>query len=134
MVTLTNASGSRYRGKQLIIASVERAMKKEKLIGQIDVILVSDPAIRKLHKDWFNTPSTTDVITFAIEPQPPILGEVYISVDTARKQSVEYGVSLTNELCRLAVHGALHLAGYSDETDELRLRMHLLENRYIGSR
>ncbi len=134
MVTLTNASGSSYRGKATIIAAVERAMKAEKLIGQIDVILVNDREIRRLHRKWFKKDTTTDVITFPIEPEPPILGEVYISVDTARKQAIEYGVTLTNELCRLAVHGTLHLAGYSDATDAQRERMHVLENQYIVSR
>lgn len=134
MITVTNASGSSYRGKNEIIACAQRAMKKERLIGQVDVILVDDASIRKLHKKWFGTGSATDVITFPIEPEPPILGEVYISLDTARKQAKEYGVTVTNELCRLAVHGVLHLAGYDDETEIQRNAMHVLENRYIGRR
>jgi probable rRNA maturation factor len=109
-------------------------MKAEKLIGQVDVILVDDKEIRRLHRKWFKKDSTTDVITFPIEPEPPILGEVYISVDTARRQAVEYGATLTNELCRLAVHGTLHLAGHTDHTPEQRERMHNLENQYIVSR
>lgn len=134
MVTITNASGSTYRGKAAIEACVRKAMKAQRLIGQIDIVLVNDTHIRKLHKKWFGTGTATDVITFPIEPEPPILGEVYISVDTARKQANDYGVSLTNELCRLAVHGTLHLAGYDDATETDRHSMHVLENRYIGVR
>lgn len=134
MITVTNASGSTYRGKSEIIACAQRAMKKENLIGQVDVILVDDAGIRKLHKKWFGTGTATDVITFPIEPEPPILGEVYISLDTARKNAKEYGVTVTNELCRLAVHGVLHLAGYDDQTGIQRNAMHVLENRYIGRR
>ena len=75
--------------------------------------------------------SATDVITFPIDEEPPIYGEIYISIDTARRQAEEYGVSLRNELCRLAVHGALHLAGYDDATPKQREKMHNLENQYI---
>lgn len=134
MVTITNASGGIYRGKAQILDCVTKAMKAERLIGQVDVVLVADSQMRKLHKKWFGTGTSTDVITFPIEPEPPILGEVYICLDVARRQAQEYGVSLTNELCRLAVHGTLHLAGYDDETEISRNAMHVLENRYIGSR
>ncbi len=134
MVTITNASNGTYRGKDAIIRSVELAMKKEKLIGQVNIILINDKAMRKLHKTWFGTSSATDVITFAIEPERPILGEIYISLDTAKQQAKDYGVSVTNELCRLAVHGTLHLAGYTDSTEIERQRMHVRENLYIVDR
>ena len=131
-VSLTNASGSRYTGKDLICRSAQKALRGEGIKqGAVDVILVSDKHIKKLHKDWMGKSSATDVITFPIDEEPPIYGEIYISIDTARRQAKEYGVSLRNELCRLAVHGALHLAGYDDATPKQREKMHNLENQYI---
>jgi len=132
-VTLTNASGSRYRGKDLILKGARNALQKEGVKhGVVDFILVDDKRIKRLHKEWFDDGTATDVITFPITDEPPIEAEVYISVDTARKNAERFGVTLTNELCRLAVHGALHIAGYDDATDEQRQRMHELENRYLA--
>lgn len=131
-VNLTNTSGSRYTGRNLICKSIKKALRGEGFgQGAVEVILVSDADIRKLHKTWMGKSSATDVITFPIDTEPPIYAEIYISVETARRQAKDYGVSLRNELCRLAVHGALHLAGYDDGTPEEREAMHKLENRYI---
>lgn len=132
-ITITNASGQRYRGKDAIVKGASKALKKEGIKhGRVDIILVDDAYLKKLHKQWMGDGSATDVMTFPIEEEPPILGEIYISVDMARRNAGEYGVTLTNELCRLAVHGALHLCGYDDATDEQRAIMHKLENRYIS--
>ena len=51
------------------------------------------------------------------EAQSP-WGEIYICVDRAREQAVDYQVTLQNEIARLMIHGLLHLIGYTDETAE----------------
>ena len=133
LVTLTNASGSRYRGKEAILRSVEKALKREGVKhGRVDIIFLDDKELRRLHKQWFHRDTVTDVITFPLIEEPPIHAEIYISVPRARSQALEFGVSLANELCRLAVHGALHVAGYDDATDQQRHVMHQLENKYIS--
>lgn len=73
----------------------------------MDIILVTDREIKKLNKRWFGKRSSTDVIAFDY-------GEVYISVDTAKRQAHERNVSLQEELLRLAVHGTAHIEGYDD--------------------
>ena len=133
LVTLTNASSSRYTGRTQIIAGAVKALRGEGVkIGEVDIILVDDDFLRDLHKKWLGKNTSTDVITFPLSDEPPMQGEIYISIDTARKQAIEYDVSLRNELCRLSVHGALHLAGYNDATASERNRMHELENKYIS--
>ncbi len=94
-----------------------------------NVIIVNNDYIHKLNKEYRNIDRETDVITFALEddktfnPEIRILGDVYISIDKAKSQSVEYGHSLLRELCFLAVHGMLHLLGYDhmkkDEEEEM---------------
>jgi rRNA maturation RNase YbeY len=56
---------------------------------------------------------------------------MYISAETAQKNAVEYNVTLDNELLRLAAHGALHIAGFDDKTDELRNIMKSKEDCYL---
>ncbi len=83
-----------------------------------NVIIVNNEYIHKLNKEYRNIDRETDVITFALEddktfnPEIRVLGDVYISIEKAKSQSVEYGHSLLRELCFLAVHGMLHLLGY----------------------
>jgi len=83
-----------------------------------NVIIVDNDYIHKLNKEYRGIDRETDVITFALEddktfnPDVRILGDVYISIDKAKSQSIEYGHSLLRELSFLAVHGMLHLLGY----------------------
>ena len=132
-VTVTNASGARYRGQQAMISSVERAVKAHKVKhARIDIILLTDRRIRTLNKQYLQHDYATDVLTFPLDEQP-LYGEIYVSLETARRQANEYGVTVVNELARLAVHGALHLLGYDDADPADRQVMQELENTYIES-
>ena len=83
-----------------------------------NVIIVDNEYIHKLNKEYRNIDRETDVISFALEDDKTfnldirILGDIYISIDKAKSQSMEYHHSLLRELCFLAVHGMLHLLGY----------------------
>ena len=97
-------------------------------------IFINNDYIHKLNKDYRNIDRETDVITFALEddktfnPEERILGDIYISIDKAKSQSIEYGHSLERELCFLSVHGMLHLLGYDHmEKEEERVMFNLQE-------
>lgn len=107
-----------------------------------NIIIVNNDYIHRLNKEYRNIDRETDVITFALEddktfnPDIRILGDVYISVDKAKSQSVEYGHSFLRELCFLAVHGMLHLLGYDhmkkeDEKIMFSLQDEILEEMNI---
>lgn len=130
-VTVTNASGARYRGQAEMIASVTKAFKAHKVShAKVDIVLLSDRRIRTLNKQYLQHDYATDVITFPLDDQP-LYGEIYVSLETARRQAKDYRVTVVNELCRLAVHGALHLLGYDDAEAADRAAMHELETKYI---
>lgn len=97
------------------------------------IILTDNAKVRQLGKDFLGHDYDTDVITFDLseEDGKAIEGEIYIAVEYAEAQAKEYGVTLTTELKRLAVHGALHLCGYNDATDEKRAAMGQKENMFI---
>lgn len=98
--------------------------------ASLNIIVVDDQAIHELNKRFLRHDYPTDVLTFCLE-EDTIEGEVYICAETARRQANEYGVSLTNEMMRLAAHGTLHLVGYNDATEQQRETMTRLENKYI---
>lgn len=90
-----------------------------------NVIIVSNEEIRRLNREYRNKDSITDVISFALEDDETsksevirVLGDIYISIDKARSQSIEYGHSLKRELFFLATHGFLHLLGYDHMIEE----------------
>lgn len=108
---------------------VKFIVNKEKLDNCcFNIILVDDDYIHKLNKEYRNIDRVTDVISFALEDSDNsyesnyrVLGDIYISVDTAYRQALEYNHSNLREICFLATHGILHLLGYDhmEEDDEI---------------
>ena len=103
------------------------AMEKEKLVDtSFNLIIVDNDYIHELNKNYRGIDRETDVITFALEDEDTIiigdneriLGDIYISIDRARSQAVDYGHSFLRELSFLAVHGFYHLLGYDHQTKE----------------
>jgi len=106
---------------------LEKALKIEKIKNAtFNIILVDNDYIHKINKEYRNIDRETDVITFALEDEDTVqlpnsdrvLGDIYISLDKAKSQSIEYGHSFERELCFLAVHGFYHLLGYDHQTKE----------------
>ena len=100
-------------------------IKKEELANPVySIILVDNERIREINKEYRNIDEDTDVISFALEDNSNIkldirvLGDIYISIDKAKKQALEYNHSFLRELSFLVVHGFLHLLGYNHEEKE----------------
>ena len=113
-------------------------LKKLKIEEAIfNVIIVDNEYIHKLNKEYRNIDRETDVITFALQddktfnPNINILGDVYISIEKAKSQSIEYDHSLLRELCFLAVHGMLHLLGYDHMKKEDEIVMFKLQEEIL---
>lgn len=98
-----------------------QAQAAVRLRGHVSVLLTTDPAIRKLNRQFRGIDKATDVLSFPatdfVQNQEKIAGDLAISLPTARRQSIRCGHSLAIELKVLILHGLLHLAGYDHETD-----------------
>ena len=105
---------------------VQYVLEYQKLENvMFNIIIVDNEEIHKLNKSYRGIDRPTDVISFALEDDDTfikmdirILGDIYISIDKARSQALEYGHSLLRELCFLTVHGILHLLGYDHMKEE----------------
>jgi len=92
---------------------------------EISILFIGDQGIRDLNHQFRNIDRSTDVLSFpqilAGELEIPgalILGDVAISLETARCQSEEHGLSFEEELTLLLIHGILHLLGYDHEVSD----------------
>ena len=106
---------------------IEFVLKKEKVKNPIvNVILTDNERIREINFKYRNIDKETDVISFALEDDDTlvndsgyrILGDIYISVDKALGQALEYNHSFKREICFLTVHGLYHLLGYDHMNKE----------------
>lgn len=118
----------------LVKSAVNEVFSGEAMkISSISVLFISDDEIIEVNKKYLDHNVTTDVITFPLsENSDPIEGEIYISIDTTRRNSVEFGVTHKSELLRVAIHGALHLSGYDDSTSVLKSKMKEKEDYYLS--
>lgn len=100
-----------------------RVLKEERVSKDLNVIFVDNRYIQDLSKRFLKRDYPTDVLAF--EGDYNLLGEVYISTQQALTNCKDYGVSLKEECYRLALHGLLHLLGYSHKEMKEKERVYL---------
>lgn len=89
--------------------------------GELSLALVSDAQIQQLNEQYLGHSGPTDVISFHLHsPGQPPVGDVYIGTEQAARQAAELGVTLEEEILRLAVHGTLHVLGFDHPEGEGR--------------
>lgn len=102
--------------------------------GILNVVFVTDAYIQALNKSYRDKDEPTDVLSFnyrADSPDNDLVGEVYISIDTAKKQAEENEIKLIDELKKLFTHGFLHIHGYDHEKDDDYKEMTELEEKIL---
>ena len=129
--------------EQDFTAIIEQALKTLGIEDDVEVscVLVDDERIHEINREYRHIDRSTDVISFAmedndqfyVEGMPRTLGDIFISVDNAKKQAEEYGHSLRREMCFLFTHGILHLLGYDHMTDEQEKEMFGLQDQILGA-
>ncbi|CDE28086.1 probable rRNA maturation factor [Catenibacterium sp. CAG:290] len=129
--------------EQDFTAIIEQALKTLGIEDDVEVscVLVDDERIHEINREYRHIDRSTDVISFAmedndqfyVEGMPRTLGDIFISVDHAKKQAEEYGHSLRREMCFLFTHGILHLLGYDHMTDEQEKEMFGLQDQILGA-
>jgi probable rRNA maturation factor len=120
-----------------LIRTAERALRAVGREGsRVDIALVDDREIRRLNRAFRGVGRRTDVLAFPLEiAEVPggLVGQIVISVETARRQSRRLGVPLDLELELLVVHGILHLVGYDDRDPTEAHLMHRRERDILTS-
>lgn len=103
-------------------------------LGDINIIFCSDNYILDINQRYLGHDYFTDIITFDYCEGDKLNGDLFISVDSVRENSIEYGTEFENELNRVIVHGILHLIGYDDHCDDDIALMRKKEDYYLSLR
>jgi probable rRNA maturation factor len=93
-------------------------------LHEVFLWLISDRRMASLHRKFMHQTGPTDVLTFQH-------GEIFISVETAKKHARAFGNSLASELRLYIVHGLLHLHGFDDQTQAGARKMERAQSKIL---
>ena len=136
----------------------EQSLKAEEMNFpyQISLLFVDNEEIREINRETRGIDKATDVLSFPMLEYPKdkvfkevykdtkfneiyldgdelVLGDMVLSLERAKEQSIEYNHSFNREVCYLVVHSILHLLGYDHMEDEEKKRMRKREEEILGS-
>lgn len=100
--------------------------------AELSLLVADDLAVRALNRRWRGQDRATDVLSFPAAGPGPLLGDVVISLDTARRAAREAGRTLSGELDRYLAHGILHLLGHDHARQADARRMARAEDALVG--
>lgn len=110
-------------------------LKSEGQRGKVNLVFCTDTEVRRLNRQFRKLDKVTDVLSFHYGEEEAeageVWGEIYIATHQAQKQAPRWKNTFFNELRRLVVHGALHLAGYDHLKAPDRLQMRAREDHYL---
>jgi probable rRNA maturation factor len=115
----------RRRIARMVVAATRAERSRREL--EVALRLTDDATIHALNRDYRRKDRPTDVLAFALREgeggalHPHLLGDLVISVETARRQARRRG--LAGEILFLAAHGLCHLLGYDHRSDREEAQM-----------
>ena len=121
---------SNYKNS-LKILIMELFISEGKILNKIDYIFCSDNYLLQINKEFLQHDFFTDIISFDLSEGQNINGEIYISLDRVKENAITHVSSFKNELCRVIIHGALHLCGYNDKKKSEKTTMRMKEDYYL---
>ncbi|SYZ73819.1 Endoribonuclease YbeY [Candidatus Zixiibacteriota bacterium] len=128
-----NAPGRVPRSKIIDLAArIGRGEKKQKT--RANIVFIDDPTIRKLNTRFRHINKSTDVLSFNLgdgKDEDDLLGEVYISLETAFRDAADDGIGFDEAILKLCCHGLLHLHGYDHMKPAQAEKMRKREEQYL---
>ena len=104
-------------------------------LEELNFILCSDEYLLGINQQYLNHDTYTDVITFDnSETEKTIVGDIFISLERIQENAKNFKSTTYDELCRVMVHGTLHLLDYKDKSKAEKALMTQKEDDYLSRR
>ena len=101
---------------------------------KLTYIFCSDEYLLNINKEFLNHDTYTDIVTFDLgEYEDEMIGEIYVSIDRVAENASKFSKTYQDELHRVIFHGALHLCGYKDKTQEQKNEMRQAEDKCLAA-
>ena len=121
-----------FKNKKVIKDWLKTVIQLEnKVLGDINVIVVGDEELLDINKKFLKHNYFTDVITFNYNDNDVVSGDIYISLDRINENAKKLKDTPEAELHRVIVHGVLHLLGYDDKTSNQKVEIRSKEDVYL---
>ena len=101
------------------------------ILGNVCYIFCNDEYLKNINIKFLQHNYYTDVITFDYCEENFASGDIFISTERVKDNSIIFGSNIQEELLRVMVHGLLHLMGFKDSDDREKLEMRNMENHYL---
>jgi probable rRNA maturation factor len=116
--------------KSWIKATIE---EEDYALEELNFIFCSDAYLLRINQDYLQHDDYTDVVTFDnAETLKTIVGDIFISIDRIKENAGQFKSTVEAELCRVMIHGTLHLLGYKDKTKMAKTQMTAKEDYYLS--
>ena len=103
------------------------------VLEELNFIFCSDEYLLGINQQYLDHDTYTDVITFDNSEAPKtIVSDIFISIDRIKENAKEFKHDFMDELCRVMVHGTLHLLGYPDKGKVAKKIMTEKEDLYLA--
>jgi rRNA maturation RNase YbeY len=111
---------------------IESAKREKKSVLNINYIFCSDGYLLGLNREFLGHKTLTDIITFDDSDGKNISGEIYISLERVKENSLKFNSLFQDEVRRVIIHGVLHLVGYKDKKPTDISTMRKKEEAYLS--
>ena len=104
-------------------------------LDELTYVFCSDEYLLQINQQYLDHDTYTDIITFDNSSEDKVItGDIFISIERIRENAAKFNQSVTDELHRVVIHGALHLLGYKDKTAADSKNMTQMEDKYLDKR
>jgi rRNA maturation RNase YbeY len=113
---------------------LEVIRQEKSKLDSLNYIFCDDVFLLEINSHYLRHKTLTDIITFDYSTKKVLSGEIYISIERVKENSVKFKQPFEQELHRVIIHGVLHLLGYQDKTLRHKRIMRKKEDAYLSLR
>lgn len=119
----------KYKSIKILIEHI--IIKNGFMIGNLTYIFCSDNYLKDINCKYLQHDYYTDIVTFDYSKDNKIEGDMFISIDRVKENSVSFNTHIREEFLRVIIHGILHLLGSNDTNEIEQYEMTRRENEYL---